>query len=86
MFVLVLLIGAIMNHIVEMGSGAMTYIPSFIQIGSAIQTLIGEYTYRHTVSKEISCLLSFSRNKESGLKKDKERAQRTRRGGGIKEY
>jgi hypothetical protein len=29
-----------MKYAVDMGSGAMTYIPSFIQIGSGIQTLI----------------------------------------------
>jgi hypothetical protein len=28
-----------MEHIVEMGSGAMIYIPSFIKIGSGIQNL-----------------------------------------------
>jgi hypothetical protein len=43
-----------MNYIVEMGSGAMTYIPSFIKIGSAIQKLIGEYIYRHTDCQAIS--------------------------------
>jgi hypothetical protein len=30
-----------MKYAVEMGSGAMIYIPSFIKIGSGIQTLIG---------------------------------------------
>jgi hypothetical protein len=30
-----------MKNVVEMGSGAMIYIPSFIKIGSAIQKLIG---------------------------------------------
>jgi hypothetical protein len=35
-----------MKYAVEMGSGAMIYIPSFIKIGSAIQKLIGGYTYR----------------------------------------
>jgi hypothetical protein len=29
------------NYAVEMGSGAMIYIPSFIKIGSGIQELIG---------------------------------------------
>jgi hypothetical protein len=37
-----------MNYAVEMGSGAMTYTPSFIKIGSDIQKLMGGYTYRHT--------------------------------------
>jgi hypothetical protein len=31
-----------MKYAVEMGSGAMIYIPSFIKIGSGIQKLIGE--------------------------------------------
>jgi hypothetical protein len=30
-----------MKYAVEMASGAMMYIPSFIKIGSAIQKLIG---------------------------------------------
>jgi hypothetical protein len=33
-----------MKYAVEMGSGAMIYIPSFIKIGSGIQKLIGGYT------------------------------------------
>jgi hypothetical protein len=33
-----------MKYAVEMGSGAMIYIPSFIKIGSAIQKLIGGTT------------------------------------------
>jgi hypothetical protein len=36
-----------MKYAVEMGSGAMMYIPSFINAGSAIQKLIGEDTHRH---------------------------------------
>jgi hypothetical protein len=35
-----------MKYAVEMGSGAMIYIPSFIEIGSAIQMLIGGYADR----------------------------------------
>jgi hypothetical protein len=30
-----------MNYAIEMCSGALTHIPSFIKIGSAIQKLIG---------------------------------------------
>jgi hypothetical protein len=37
---LVLLTGRIYKYAVEMGSGALIYIPSFIKIGSAIQNLI----------------------------------------------
>jgi hypothetical protein len=31
-----------MKYPVEMGSGVMIYIPSFIKIGSGVQKLIGE--------------------------------------------
>jgi hypothetical protein len=41
------------EYAVEMGSGAMIYIPSFINIGSVIRKLIGGI-YRHTDSKVIS--------------------------------
>jgi hypothetical protein len=33
-----------MKYVVEMGSGAMIYIPSFIKIGSGIQKLTEEDT------------------------------------------
>jgi hypothetical protein len=33
-----------MKYAVEMGSGAVVYIPSLAKIGSAIQKLIGGYT------------------------------------------
>jgi hypothetical protein len=42
-----------MKCAVEMGSGAMIHIPSFITIGSGIQKLIGG-THRHTDSMVIS--------------------------------
>jgi hypothetical protein len=42
-----------MKYAVEMGSGAMTYIPSFLKTGSAIEKLIG-VRYRHTESMEIA--------------------------------
>jgi hypothetical protein len=35
------------NYAVEMGSGAVIYIPSFIEIGSGVQKLIG-WIHRHT--------------------------------------
>jgi hypothetical protein len=35
------------NQAIEMGSGAVVYIPSFIKIGSGIQKLIGGI-HRHT--------------------------------------
>jgi hypothetical protein len=38
-----------MQYAVEMGSGAMIYIPSFIKTGSAIPKLMaGEYTGKQT--------------------------------------
>jgi hypothetical protein len=37
-----------MKYAVEVGSGAMIYIPSFINTGSGIQKLIGEYTDTQT--------------------------------------
>jgi hypothetical protein len=40
-----------MKYAVEMGSGAMIYIPSFIKIGSGIQKLLGgEYTDSMVIS------------------------------------
>jgi hypothetical protein len=42
-----------MKYEVEMGSGAIIYIPSFIQIGSGIQRLI-DGIHRHTDSTEIA--------------------------------
>jgi Uri superfamily endonuclease len=42
-----------MKCAVEMGSGAMIYIPSFIKIGSGIQKMI-ERIQRHTDSMEMS--------------------------------
>jgi hypothetical protein len=35
-----------MKYAVEMGSGAMIYVPSFIKIGSGVQRFIGG-THRH---------------------------------------
>jgi hypothetical protein len=37
-----------MNCAFEMGSGDVIYIPSFIKIGSDIQTLMGRGIHRHT--------------------------------------
>jgi hypothetical protein len=42
-----------MKYAVEMGSGAMMYIPSFIKIGSGIQKLI-QGIHRHTNRKVIA--------------------------------
>jgi hypothetical protein len=37
-----------MKYAVEMSSGVMIYIPSFIKIGSGFQKLIGRYTDTQT--------------------------------------
>jgi hypothetical protein len=37
-----------MKYSVEMGSGAVIYVPSFVKIGSGIQKLIGEDTHTDT--------------------------------------
>jgi hypothetical protein len=42
-----------MKYAVEMVSGVMIYIPSFIKIGPGIQKLIGDI-HRHTESMVIS--------------------------------
>jgi hypothetical protein len=54
-----------MKYAVEMGSGAMIYILSFIKIGSGIQKLIGEDTQTHRQHGDHINLLVFFRNKES---------------------
>jgi hypothetical protein len=46
-----------MENAVEMGSGAMIYISSFINSGSTIQKLVGgihRHTHGHTDSMEIA--------------------------------
>jgi hypothetical protein len=40
-----------------MGSGAVTYIPSFIKIGSGIQKLIGGYTDTHTHRQQCDLII-----------------------------
>jgi hypothetical protein len=42
-----------MKYAVEMGSGAIIYIPSFIKIGSGIQKVMWSI-HRHTDSMEIA--------------------------------
>jgi hypothetical protein len=45
----------LVNYAVEMGSGTLIYIPSFIKIDSAIQKLVGWgdiYTHTHTHTEE----------------------------------
>jgi hypothetical protein len=55
-----------MKYAVEMGSGVMIYIPSFIQIGSGIHKFVKGYTQTHRQNSDlVSLLLFFFRNKES---------------------
>jgi hypothetical protein len=56
-----------MKYVVEMGSGVMTYIPSFIKIGSGIQKLIEGIHGQHG---DVISLLLFFQNKESGLRNE----------------
>jgi hypothetical protein len=42
-----------MKYAVEMGSGVMIYIPSFIKSGSGIQNLIGGYTDTQTDGRDL---------------------------------
>jgi hypothetical protein len=63
-----------MKHAVEMGSGALIYIPSFINIGSVIQKLImgGGGNSRDTVTQTAwrshKPTFIFFQNKENRLK------------------
>jgi hypothetical protein len=45
-----------MKYAAEMGSGGMVYIPSFIKIGSDIQTLLGGSTNIQTHRQRGDCL------------------------------
>jgi hypothetical protein len=47
------LTGEVYKYAVEMGSGAMIYIPSFVQTGSGIQKLTGG-NHRHTDCMEVA--------------------------------
>jgi hypothetical protein len=42
-----------MKYAVEMSSGVMIYIPSFIKFGSGIQKLIGGYTDKRTDGRDL---------------------------------
>jgi hypothetical protein len=52
-----------MQYAVEMGSGAIIYIPSFIQIGSGIQKLLEGIQKHREQGDFISPLLFFKRRK-----------------------
>jgi hypothetical protein len=56
---LILLMG-FMKYVVEMGSGAMVYIPSFIKVGSDLQTLLtGIYIPTCRQQSDLICLILF---------------------------
>jgi hypothetical protein len=61
-----------MKYIVDVGSGAVIHVPSFIKIGSGIQKLIRWYTDTQTATWSHKCT-SFFQNKESRLKKNARR-------------
>jgi hypothetical protein len=57
-----------MKYAVEMGSGAMIYIPSLIKIDSGIQKLTGQYTHTlHRQHCDYNSLLLFFQSKEGRL-------------------
>jgi hypothetical protein len=58
-----------MKYAVEMASGAMIYIPSFIKTGSGIHNLIEGDSQTHRQHGGLISLLLFFQNKESRLKK-----------------
>jgi hypothetical protein len=49
-----------MKYAVEMGSGAMIYIPSFTKTGSGIRTLTGEDSQTHRQHGDLAGLLFIS--------------------------
>jgi hypothetical protein len=58
-----------MKYAVQMGSGAMIYIPSFINIGSGIQKLIGWGIHRQTGWRSYKPASMFSKQgKEANTK------------------
>jgi hypothetical protein len=57
-----------MKYSVEMRSGAMIYIPSFIKIGSGIHKLMRGDTQTHRQQDDLISLFLFFQNEESRLK------------------
>jgi uncharacterized transporter YbjL len=57
-----------MKYAAEMNSGAMTYTPGFIKIGSAIQKLLGAGGYTDSMEIEYA-YFNFFKNKDSRLKR-----------------
>jgi hypothetical protein len=61
-------VGLICEYAVEMGSGAMIYIPSFIKFGSGVQKLMGGGGYTDTQDGDRIRLVLFLENKRTRLK------------------
>jgi hypothetical protein len=59
-----------MKYAAEVGSGAMTYIPSFLKIGSGAPKLIGKVIHRQTTRRSHKPVFVFQ-NKKSRLKMQK---------------
>jgi hypothetical protein len=57
-----------MKYAVEMGCGAMIYVPSFIQFGSGIKNRWGIHMQMQRQQGDMMSLLSFYQNEESRLK------------------
>jgi hypothetical protein len=55
-----------MKYDVEVSSGAMIYIPSFIKIGSGIQKLIGRDSQIHRQHGDRISLLSYLKARKVG--------------------
>jgi hypothetical protein len=63
------MMGGIYEVGVEMGSGAMKYILSFMKIDSGIQKLMGGDSQIHRQHSDFISLLLFFKNKENRKKK-----------------
>jgi hypothetical protein len=63
-----------MKYALEMGSGGMTYTPSFIKIGSGIPKLTGGI-HSHTDNTAIAYACYFFQDKESRVKTKGHREQ-----------
>jgi hypothetical protein len=53
-----------MKYAVEMGSGAVIYIPSLIQIGSGIQKLMGRFTDTQKAWRSRKSIYIFSQQEK----------------------
>jgi hypothetical protein len=60
--------GGIFNKAVEMGSGVVIYVPSFINIGSGVQKLVvgDTQTHTHRQQRDLISLLCFVKIRKVG--------------------